>query len=671
MQGRDVYYSFKGLIPRPVQIRLRQQVVRLQLVRHSGVWPILESAGRPPEGWTGWPEGKRFALVLTHDVEGPRGLEQCRRLMDVEERHGFRSSFNFIPAARYAVPSDLRDDMARRGFEVGVHGLLHDGRDFASYELFAARARKVNEHLKAWGAQGFRAASMIRRLDWIGDLDVAYDSSTFDTDPFEPQPTGVHTIFPFRVQTSGGRRRFVELPYTLPQDFTLFVLMKHRDTGIWDRKLDWIAARGGMALLDTHPDYMEDGGGRGPDRYPAAYYESFLRHVRERYEGQYWHALPREVAGFWRDRPGADTHAPPTRPKIWIDLDNTPHVPFFKPIVARLEARGCPVAITARDAFQVCELATQAHLPFTRVGRHHGKHKLVKLAGLFFRALQLAPTALRERPALALSHGSRSQFILANLLRIPSVLIVDYEHAQYPPLMRPDWRIVPEVIPAGAVACRPDRLLRYPGIKEDVYVPDFKPDPQLPGRLGLSEGDLVVTVRPPATEAHYHRPESDALFAATMERVCRAQGTRVVLLPRNKKQEAEVRALWPEWFASGRILVPPSAVDGLNLLWCSDLVISGGGTMNREAAALGVPVYSIFRGAIGAVDRHLAQEGRLVLIENKSDLDTKLSLVRRRRAPSRPPAGHATLDSIVDLILAVLDHETRGAVAGSPTGGGK
>ncbi|MGH9325170.1 MAG: DUF354 domain-containing protein [Terriglobia bacterium] len=339
------------------------------------------------------------------------------------------------------------------------------------------------------------------------------------------------------------------------------------------------------------------------------------------------------------------------RKRIWIDLDNTPHVPFFAPIIRELERRGCSTILTARMAFQVCELADLFHLNYICVGRHYGKQKLLKACGLGIRTLQLLPFAARERPNLALSHGSRAQVLASSILRIPSVLIFDYEFARA--VLAPTWAIAPEVIPESAVAIAPERLLRYPGIKEDVYAPAFTPNPQLLPQLGLNEQDLVATARPPAVEAHYHNPEGEGLFEAAIKFLAGQRETKIILLPRNDRQAAQLRHAWADLFLAGKIMIPKKALDGLNLIWHSDLVISGGGTMNREAAALGVPVYSTFRGKIGAVDRYLAEKGRLVLLEGPEDVHAKV-IVRRRSRPAKPTVGRsASLEKIVDHIMHI------------------
>ena len=312
-----------------------------------------------------------------------------------------------------------------------------------------------------------------------------------------------------------------------------------------------------------------------------------------------------------------------SKPKIWIDLDNTPHVVFFEPILDELRARGYPLLVTARDAFQVCELADRKKIPYTLEGRHYGKNRFFKVAGLLFRALQLALLALRERPALSISHGARSQLIVCNAVGIPSLLLADYEYAKYPPMVRPTWEMVPSVIPDDLLCKDGQHVLRYPGIKEDTYVWKFQPDHSILQELGLNPSDVIVTVRPPASEAHYHNPESDRLFTDFMEYACGFPQTRIILLPRNHRQGEYIRSHWPQWFKNNKTVVPSAVVDGLNLIWHSDLLVSGGGTMNREATALGVPVYSIFLGAIGAVDKHLQQTGRLVLIKVQRGFSNK------------------------------------------------
>jgi hypothetical protein len=339
--------------------------------------------------------------------------------------------------------------------------------------------------------------------------------------------------------------------------------------------------------------------------------------------------------------------------KIWIDLDNSPHVPFFHPLVRELEGRGHAVLITARDRFQVCELADQFGMRYVTIGGRYGKNKIVKVFWLAVRALQMLPLALRERPTLALSHGSRSQVLISKVLRIPSIGLFDYEYSKGLPFVHPTWGLMPDVIPDSAAKDLSMPLLKYPGIKEDVYVPSFTPHDGILADLALDPAHVIVTVRPPATEAHYFCVESQALFESAMDYLCDVEDTQLVLLPRSPEQRQFVASRWAPHVDRGKVVIPDRAVNGLNLIWHSDLVISGGGTMNREAAALGVPVYSIFRGRTGAVDRYLEEHGRLIMITHAAELKSKMRLERRPKGTRPGGGGNHTLESVVAIIESI------------------
>jgi glycosyltransferase involved in cell wall biosynthesis len=304
-----LYYKFKPYLPWRVRIFIRRLLARKTQRASAAVWPICESAGRRPDDWPGWPDGKQFAFVLTHDVESLAGLAKTRQLKQLDQDLGFRSSFNFIPEGEYRASRELREELAADGFEIGVHDLHHDGMLYSGRNEFADKAAHINRYLKEWEVGGFRSGFMHHALDWAHELNINYDASTFDTDPFEPQPDGVHTIFPFWV-ASPESRGYVELPYTLPQDFTLFVLLKEEGPEIWQRKLAWLAKNGGMALLDAHPDYMDFSGHKAKaSEYPVAWYRDFLQHVKERYAGKYWNPLPRELADWYRAARQKSSHA--------------------------------------------------------------------------------------------------------------------------------------------------------------------------------------------------------------------------------------------------------------------------------------------------------------------------------------------------------------------------
>jgi glycosyltransferase involved in cell wall biosynthesis len=300
MLRNRIYYRIKPFIPQSLRTALRRRLASRLRGSVANIWPIMPGSERPPENWPGWPEGKKFAVVLTHDIESAAGVDRCRELMRLERKLGFRSSFNFIPEGNYKVPSKLRHELARQRFEVGIHDLKHDGRLFASRGEFSRKAVRINRYLRDWNAVGFRSGFMLHKLDWLHELKIQYDTSTFDTDPFEPQPEGRHTIFPFLVSERLARTPgsgYVELPYTLPQDSTLFLLLREQTIDIWVQKLDWIAAHGGMVLVDTHPDYMAfDATRQKRSEYSVKLYEQFLQYLQSQYGQDYWHALPREVA---------------------------------------------------------------------------------------------------------------------------------------------------------------------------------------------------------------------------------------------------------------------------------------------------------------------------------------------------------------------------------------
>jgi glycosyltransferase involved in cell wall biosynthesis len=299
-----------------LRFALRRLLAIRKREKNKDTWPIDPAAGRVPASWPGWPDGKRFAFVLTHDVEGLEGLAKCQQLAELEMSLGFRSSFNFIPEGDYTVSAGLRAWLTENGFEVGVHDLHHDGKLYSSRQGFLEKARRINGYVKEWGAAGYRSGFMLHNLEWHHDIDVEYDASTFDTDPFEPQPDGVGTIFPFWVPrpsldgASGTlpgpealiRDGYVELPYTLAQDSTLFLLFREKTAETWLRKMHWVAGQGGMALANIHPDYLRFAGEkRSPDTFPVELYTALLQEVASRHAGQYWNPTPRKLARWYQE----------------------------------------------------------------------------------------------------------------------------------------------------------------------------------------------------------------------------------------------------------------------------------------------------------------------------------------------------------------------------------
>ena len=300
MLRNRIFYTIKPLIPRSLQIFIRRQVAKRKREAFSHIWPIDPATTTPPKGWSGWPEGKKFAVVLSHDVDTQNGLYSVHKLMEIEMEKGMRSSFNFVPE-RYWVSEPFITNLEHNGFQVCVHGLKHDGKLFLNKKKFSQRAEQINYYIKKWNAKGFTAPSMLCKSEWLHALNIVHSTSTFDTDPFEPQPQAAGTVFPFWVQNGNKCSGYLELPYTLPQDHLLFIILREKSINIWKKKLDWIAQYGGMALLNTHTDYMSINGNRSKsETYPVEYYIEFLDYIKTKYAGQYYHALPSEITRFWR-----------------------------------------------------------------------------------------------------------------------------------------------------------------------------------------------------------------------------------------------------------------------------------------------------------------------------------------------------------------------------------
>jgi peptidoglycan/xylan/chitin deacetylase (PgdA/CDA1 family) len=299
---KRAYYLLKPLIPRALTRKLRELQSSHSRAIFSLGWPIEDryvrfqwevlrqftlSLGQASISYTGlWPDGHDYAFVLTHDIETQKGQANVRAVADLEESLGFRSSFNFIPE-RYQIDHGLIEDLRRRGFEIGVHGCKHDGMLFRSYAEFKKRAKKINAYLKELGAVGFRSPLTLRNPQWMQELEIEYDLSFFDTDPYEPIPGGTMSIWPFFMG------RFVELPYTLVQDFTLIYVLGERTPRIWLKKVDFIHKHHGMVLVNTHPDYLLNSSA-------WKIYTEFLESIKNR--AGYWHALPMHTARWWYKR---------------------------------------------------------------------------------------------------------------------------------------------------------------------------------------------------------------------------------------------------------------------------------------------------------------------------------------------------------------------------------
>jgi predicted glycosyltransferase len=297
--------------------------------------------------------------------------------------------------------------------------------------------------------------------------------------------------------------------------------------------------------------------------------------------------------------------------RIWVDLTAPAHPVVFRPLVERLRAAGHDVEVTARDYAQTLALARRHGLQATEVGRHGGASRIGKLRSLTRRTVALLRWARPRRFDVALAHGSNDLALVARALGVPAANTFDYEFAtvQHNVGCRLARRVVvPDAIPAQRLeryGVGPDKLRQYPGLKEDYYLADFEPDPGVLDRLAVDRQRLLVTVRPPPDVSLYHR-KSNPLFGQVLAHIGHDPDVHAVVLPRTEAQRATVRALrYPS------LIVPDGAEDGQTLVALADLVISAGGTMNREAVSLGTPVYTTYGGRLGGVDEQLIREGRL------------------------------------------------------------
>jgi uncharacterized protein len=344
--------------------------------------------------------------------------------------------------------------------------------------------------------------------------------------------------------------------------------------------------------------------------------------------------------------------------RVWIDLTNSPHVLVMRPVIECLSADGHEVRVTARDFAQTIELCERLHIEHTAIGHHRGERLRSKAAGLLSRSSALARWAREDVRAsggrrfdIAIGHGSNDVSVAAWLLRIPTATMFDYEWASVQHNV--NCRLARAVVVPAAIPSRrlerygaKGKIHSYEGLKEEYYLADFEPDTAVLGELGLDRARPIVVVRTPPEVSLYHRFEND-LFALVLERLRTAaaeEGVQPVVLPRVASQREELTR-------AGGFVVPEHAIDAQSLIAHADLVISAGGTMNREAVALGTPVYTTFQGRLGAVDERLIAEGRLRTLSSPRQLDLakrdgEATQQRIRRDPR----------ALVELLLSPLRH---------------
>jgi peptidoglycan/xylan/chitin deacetylase (PgdA/CDA1 family) len=298
------YYMLKPLLPRRLQLAMRRRHAARRAQREFPAWPIesmlvdherdrfchrLAETGAEKAPFVGyWPEGRQFASIVSHDVEGPEGIANIPRVLEIEREHGIVSCWNFC-AEWYEIPAGTFETVRKAGCEVGLHGILHDGKLFRDRASFEANLPKIHHYLEQWDAAGFRSPATHRNADWMPELGCLYDGSYPDTDPFEPQAGGCCSILPFFIGD------LVELPITLVQDHTLWEILDDESIDRWVEKAEWVAANHGLVQLLVHPDYL-----LSDERLDL--YDSFLAWLSSLNRGGGWHALPREVAEWWKER---------------------------------------------------------------------------------------------------------------------------------------------------------------------------------------------------------------------------------------------------------------------------------------------------------------------------------------------------------------------------------
>jgi uncharacterized protein len=335
--------------------------------------------------------------------------------------------------------------------------------------------------------------------------------------------------------------------------------------------------------------------------------------------------------------------------RVWIDMTASAHVLVFRPLIEILRSRGDDVEITAREYAQTLELLELHGLEATVIGRHGGRSRLGKARALTSRLGALRRWAKRRSFDVALAHGSHELTMTARRLGIPSATTFDYEWAylQHKLGCRAATRVVvPEAIPPERLArygAVPPKLQQYPGLKEEYYLADFEPDGAVLGQLGVERERVVVVLRPPPDVSLYHR-HSNPLFPLVLEHLGRDEGVHAVVIPRTAEQRLYVAGL-----ALPSVIVPEHAVDAQSLIALSDLVVSAGGTMNREAVALGVPVYTTYGGRLGGVDEWLIREGRLVPLTDPRALD-----LRKREGSGNGGRTRRDPGAMLELLLGAI-----------------
>ncbi|MCI0716073.1 MAG: DUF354 domain-containing protein [Chlorobi bacterium] len=314
---------------------------------------------------------------------------------------------------------------------------------------------------------------------------------------------------------------------------------------------------------------------------------------------------------------------------IWFDLDNSPHVPLFIPVFNELKERNIPFEVTARDFAQTLELLGMRNIPHTAIGAHGGKSKINKIINLFERSSQLKKYAVGKNFKIALSHGSRTQLLAANKLHLKSILMMDYEFTERKIFNRySTWLLIPKFIPderLKSAGLNLDKVIRYNGFKEELYLNSFVPGENFRNSISIDKNSILILIRPPGMLGNYHDEKSEGLLIHAINYFTSFNNAVVLISGRSQKDKDFINSNIGE---KSNLRFLEKAVDGLELVYSADIVLSGGGTMNRESALLGAKTYSIFTARKPYLDEYLESLGRLTFIESKEQID-KIEVVKQ------------------------------------------
>lgn len=337
---------------------------------------------------------------------------------------------------------------------------------------------------------------------------------------------------------------------------------------------------------------------------------------------------------------------------IWFDLDNSPHVLIFKEVFEELKKRDVDFFVTARDFAQTLGLCKLFGIDAVEVGKHGGKNKVMKVLNLFQRARQLKKAVRGKGVDVAVSHGSRTQLLAAKRMRIRSLLMLDYEFTETKIFNKlADKILIPSYIPDKRLSdCGFDmkKVIRYKGFKEEIYLRDFVPEENFRDKIGVSDDDILVVIRPPSFVGNYHKKESESLFIEAVKYFSGFENVVCLLVSRTVEDRNAINAE----VKKSNVRFLDGVVDGLQLVYTADVVLSGGGTMNRESALLGTKTYSIFKSKRPFLDEYLAEMGRLKFIESCEDFK-KIEIKRFR--DKEIMVDRNVLDEVVKIIISQIN----------------